>query len=344
MTSTIDRRIDMSLPYSDMCQKEIEILDHCAMHGENFEDFGNELQQAAFDHFWDGTTDELEFKENCWQDGWRSYKGYVDAWNADPLSASLERGHEDFFIDAVMSGADTNAHGDGDDDQKPTLLHTAAAHGRSKAAKLLIERGMDVDDFACGQTPLLLAIENRHTETASLLLDCGADVEKRDLTERSALMYAAGDGNAVLVAKLLGRGANIHGVDSSGQNALMHASEDGHTETAGLLLDNGADVNAQDDDGNTALMHGARYGRTETVALLLHRGAEFELRNHEGQSAAVVAADHRHAETATLLRAAELAEALPPAHSDPMNRPARRHPGAREPESPAPTRSNRPRL
>lgn len=120
----------------------------------------------------------------------------------------------------------------------------------------------------------------------------------------------------------------------------------GHTDTVRLMLDHGADVNARDSDGRNALMEAAIIGDTETATLLLDRGAAVDAVDNHGRAAVMFAAENGHTDTAVLLRAAqeasELAAALPPAHDDPMDRPARRPSGTREPEQTSPSR--RPRL
>lgn len=160
------------------------------------------------------------------------------------------------------------------------------------------------------------------------------------------MFIAAEYGRTETVAALLDSGVADVNERWVGKTLLMRAAEGGRTETVRLLLDRDADVNTANDEGGTALMYAAARGHTETAALLLDHGADVGAMDNEGGTALLVATKCGHTETAHLLRAAQeardLAAALPTAHDDPMNRPARRPSGAREPEQASPSR--RPRL
>lgn len=169
---------------------------------------------------------------------------------------------------------------------------------------------------------------------ATLALDNGADPNARSVRGATAMMIAIERGPRdrakAFVTAMLDRGADVNARNERGETALMVAAYVGNDAVASLLLDRGADVLAIDADDLTAF---DRLGP-------IWRGAR---RNPERY------ADRPHAvATAALLKAAEeahaLNRALPPAQDDPINRPARRPFGAREPEQIAPARTKRPRL
>jgi ankyrin repeat protein len=330
---------DVTLQSENLCDEEMKILDHCAMNDEDFEDYYFELRQAAFDDKWDGETDEEQFKEEVWQSSYRAYQNYLTEWQEHPLRVSLERGQEEYFVNMINSGADLGVR-DGDG---RSLLHVAAAHGLTKAADVLIDNGLDVDDFASfRQTPLMVAIEKRQTGMAGLLLNRRADIEARDATGLSVLMYAAYNDLAGLVADIVDRGADVDAksINGNGATALMYAALEGHENSVNVLIDRGADVNAQDNDNETALMKAANYGRTDTITLLIGRGADVHIRDARGATARTHAMEHGHAKDAALLQAHDLAAALPP---------VRREPPRDETDDfgvpdPQPVRPNRPRL
>ena len=98
-------------------------------------------------------------------------------------------------------------------------------------------------------------------------LKAGADVNAKDQTGATALMYAAADNNnPETIALLLENGADVNYKDDEGITALMSAASGNNPETVALLLKNGAILNAADDAGMTALMYAASFNNNpETI-------------------------------------------------------------------------------
>ena len=60
-----------------------------------------------------------------------------------------------------------------------TPLHIACENGQVDAARLLLEKGAEVDRAdKDGATPLFIACWNGHVDVARLLLDNGAEVDR----------------------------------------------------------------------------------------------------------------------------------------------------------------------
>ena len=73
-----------------------------------------------------------------------------------------------------------------------------------KIAKLLIDRGADVNSMDCkSKTPLVYAALAGCWDTAELLIRCGATVDCTDPHGRTALSHAAEDGKAQVVQFLM---------------------------------------------------------------------------------------------------------------------------------------------
>lgn len=87
----------------------------------------------------------------------------------------------------------------------------------------------------------------------SQLLAAGAAVNATDESRRTALWYAASEGQQGVVAVLLGGGADVERADVNGSTPLMAAAHCGHAQICSQLLAAGAAVNAKDSDGKTAL-------------------------------------------------------------------------------------------
>ncbi|KAF4415116.1 ankyrin repeat domain-containing [Fusarium acutatum] len=71
-------------------------------------------------------------------------------------------------------------------------------------------------------------------------------------------------------------GININSKDTSGRTALLWAAENGHEAVVQLLLDWDAYIEAADDDGWTPLLRDAANGHAAIVRLLLDKGAHIE--------------------------------------------------------------------
>ncbi|MGH9335778.1 MAG: ankyrin repeat domain-containing protein, partial [Vicinamibacteria bacterium] len=80
----------------------------------------------------------------------------------------------------------------------------------------------------------------------------GVDLEARDKSGATALMYAAQFGHNAIVAALIEAGADINAKDNLGWTPLIRAAVGGNAEATKALVDKGADKNAEDFFGRTA--------------------------------------------------------------------------------------------
>lgn len=162
-------------------------------------------------------------------------------------------------------------------------LHLSAEHGYTDVVKLLLLSGAKVDyrvdtgelfprTTLCDE-PLRMAIRNKHMDIARLLLENGADPNKRyffgsEINLVNDLEY---------LELLLTFGANPDSRDRSGLTPLMKAARQPQgMESVLLLLHHGADVNAIADerhDYRTVLHYGVLSGNIEIVNLLIKQGA-----------------------------------------------------------------------
>jgi len=127
-------------------------------------------------------------------------------------------------------------------------------------------------------TPLICAIEQKKTEIVKILLDRGADLEKREEFGSTPLM-AASSRSIEIVQVLLDRGADINGRGigfRDGWTPLMEAAAVGNVDTMKLLLDRGADIEAQTAEGSTALTIAAYNGRQAAATWLVGQGANID--------------------------------------------------------------------
>ncbi|MEU2828841.1 ankyrin repeat domain-containing protein [Streptomyces lavendulae] len=124
-------------------------------------------------------------------------------------------------------------------------------------------------------------------EAVSRLLGLGASPDVRDANSGlTALMIAAGRGNAPVVRMLLAAGADLYTADSRGGGTALHkAVQGGDPETVRVLLEAGAFVDAAAaTTGHTPLMDALWYKWPNVVDVLLEHGAGLNLSTHYGFS------------------------------------------------------------
>jgi len=133
--------------------------------------------------------------------------------------------------------------------------YNAAITGNIETIKLLLDYDLDKVNLPNedGQSFLMLAAFNGHTQLCEYIIKNGAHVEARDNSGRTALMYASTGPFAATVKMLLNNGANSNSVDHVEKwSALMNAAAEGQMEVVQILLEYGADKNLKDIDGDTA--------------------------------------------------------------------------------------------
>lgn len=175
--------------------------------------------------------------------------------------------------------------------ERYNLLGYAIAGGNDAMTALLLERGASVNP----------ELANRITIRGPML---------------SPLMAAAEAGNAALVPKFLGTGADVNALGFEGRTALYYAAVQGDWGIVRILAEAGAPPDYRMDvlipgsggyyeaKGETALMAAARAGRSQAVRVLLQKGADPRLTDWIGDDALVMAVENGHEACAILLREA----------------------------------------
>ena len=91
-----------------------------------------------------------------------------------------------------------------------------------------------------GNTALIRAVKEDDTETAKLLVEKGADINISNKLRCTALTSAAFNGNIAIVKILIDNGVDVNHSDRIGMTALMRAAYGGDIEIVKLLIENGA--------------------------------------------------------------------------------------------------------
>lgn len=155
-----------------------------------------------------------------------------------------------------------------------SALHWAAAIGREDSAKQLTmhlgtNRLLKDQD---GRTPLHEAAVKGHLGIVGLLLqheEIRCSVNTGDNFNRTALHWAAENGNESTVQILLEKGVEVSREDSCRNTALHRAIRNGHLEVAMVLVEKGAKAQA-------AMFHLATEGNHRVVGELLFFMTSFE--------------------------------------------------------------------
>jgi len=160
--------------------------------------------------------------------------------------------------------------------------------------ELLLKAGADPNvDNEDGQTALMLSARTGDVAVARLLVERGADVNRRErFHDQSAVMWAAAEGHAGMVAFLVSKGADLsiraRSTDwptqitneprvqyrpTGGLTPLLYAARAGCLGCVKAMLDAGADVDRPNPDGMTPMMMALDNGYPGVARYLLERGA-----------------------------------------------------------------------
>ena len=124
-----------------------------------------------------------------------------------------------------------------------------------------------------GDTPLLTAAQNGHTDICCLLLSHGSNVnEVMADTKHTALHRAAMKGDNGSVEALLSWGAMVNPQSHAGGTPLHAACQEGHLLCVLTLLKAGASLTLPNNQGSLPIHLAARHNKVEVVRTLLERG------------------------------------------------------------------------
>src|SRR5690606_1730109 len=171
----------------------------------------------------------------------------------------------------------------------------AAVRGDVEILGLLLDAGADVDSpNADGQTALMVLARTENVAAARLLLERGADVDAVEQRKgQTALMWAAAQSRPAMVALLLERGADVGArsyaydwerrvtaeprvkdITPGGFTPLLLAARQGCVECIRLLVDAGANVHETNPDRVGPLLMALLNGHFDAAKLLVERGAD----------------------------------------------------------------------
>ncbi|XP_060156672.1 inversin isoform X3 [Globicephala melas] len=176
-------------------------------------------------------------------------------------------------------------------------VHAAAINGDKGALHKLIIGNSAVKDKEdqFGRTPLMYCVLADRLDCADTLLKAGADVNKTDHSQRTALHLAAQKGNYRFMKLLLTRRANWMQKDLEEMTPLHLTTRHKSPKCLALLLKFMApgEVDTQDKNKQTALHWSAYYNNPEHVKLLIKHDSNIGIPDVEGKIPLHWAANHK---------------------------------------------------
>jgi hypothetical protein len=131
----------------------------------------------------------------------------------------------ELFVSRGANVNRANAH-------EETALMLAAWRGQLEAVKWLLDRGARLDRPGLAWSALHYAVFNGHEAVAKLLIERGADVNARSTNGSSPLMMAAREGKQRLAKLLLERGADPGVRNDRNEDAFVWAMRNGNPQIA----------------------------------------------------------------------------------------------------------------
>ncbi|XP_015415961.1 PREDICTED: inversin isoform X1 [Myotis davidii] len=176
-------------------------------------------------------------------------------------------------------------------------VHAAAINGDKGALHRLIIGNAALKDKEdqFGRTPLMYCVLADRLDCADTLLKAGADVNKTDHSQRTALHLAAQKGNYRFMKLLLTRRANWMQKDLEEMTPLHLTTRHKSPKCLALLLKFMApgEVDTQDKNKQTALHWSAYYNNPEHVKLLIKHDSNIGIPDVEGKIPLHWAANHK---------------------------------------------------
>lgn len=157
--------------------------------------------------------------------------------------------------------------------------------------KAYVKKGMPVNLYFNGTTPIIKAVEGGFKEAIEFLIAEGADLEVKDKDGDTALHTAINWLRVEVVELLIKAGADLTSLAGNGRTALTSAVKNQIADIdfstkkkkiIEILLEAGVDVNGKNADGTFTLWHLAEYGNLHFIEKAVEKDADVNICNENG--------------------------------------------------------------
>lgn len=166
------------------------------------------------------------------------------------------------------------------------ILHWAAVMGKERHVEFLLQfKDCPVDDpDDTNATPLILATLKGSLPIAKMLLERGANVNHRNTNGHTPVKYAGSKNHKDLLVHLLDVGGDPNARDHIGDTPLHRIASMEHHDCLRILLTHPKSskiiaINAQNNQGNTALHLACENDDATSALLLSEHGAAIDIEN-----------------------------------------------------------------
>lgn len=227
-----------------------------------------ELADHLFDSYFDDKKGNTTFTITRLSMNPKSENDLIDE-KVKMLSKNILAKKHSFFLPDKKNKRGSNA------------MFLAAGMGQKEMVDILIKNSASVnhknDD---GLTPLMMAVQNGHTEVVKDLFKAGAKEDKsKNNVGATLLMIAARLGHTDIVKLLIDRKNDVNEKNNLGLTAIMIAVIGRQFDIIDILLDSGANINDQTEKGQSALMMAIGKQDLEMVEFLLKKGANLGVKD-----------------------------------------------------------------
>jgi ankyrin repeat protein len=234
------------------------------------------------------------------------------------LADRIQSGDRQAALEMIARGASVNqAQPDG-----TTPLHWAVYRVDRELVVALLKKGARANAVnRYGASPLAEAVRVADVELVGRLLEAGADANVANEDGQSPLMLAARTGKVAVGELLVQQGADVNRRESfRQQSAVMWAAAQGHADMVAFLVSKGADlsiraaayewetqitseprVQYRPTGGLTPLLYAARAGCLGCVQTMLRAGADKDRPNPDGMTPMIMALDNGYPAVARYL-------------------------------------------